>query len=237
MNEKQMEFQVDVREGALIEALEGDETPLTVKALDIGDILVNNTWVFERKTLADLSASIKDGRYREQKARLLAHYPVHCVTMIIEGMPVISRWLDVPMLQGAIYNCLFRDGIRIVGTRDVEDTALFLKAFVARLASKPDAFAAPEQARDYTGLLTVKARPCKNITPDVCWRLMLSQVPGVSSKLATEMAKVWQSMVSFTSDMGSLTHPERLKKLREIPLLGPKKAAVLLEFMMPPNPA
>jgi ERCC4-type nuclease len=234
-----MEFAIDVRETALIEQLEGFLLPtvtMTVKALDMGDILVNNTWVFERKTLADLSASIKDGRYREQKARLLAHFPKHCITVIVEGMPAISRWLDVPMLQGAIYNCLFRDGIRIVGTHDVEDTALFIKAFVARLERAPDAFAAQEQARDYTGLLTVKARPCKNITPDVCWRLMLSQVPGVSSKLAAEMAKVWPSMEAFTRGMGALTQAERLKKLREIPLLGPKKAAVLLEFMLPTIP-
>ena len=42
--------------------------------LDLGDILIkynNETkFIFERKTIRDLSDSIKDGRYHEQKQRL-----------------------------------------------------------------------------------------------------------------------------------------------------------------------
>ena len=33
-----------------------------------------NFIIIERKTVEDLAASIKDGRYREQKARLLKHF-------------------------------------------------------------------------------------------------------------------------------------------------------------------
>ena len=52
---------VDVRERKLIHILGEDAH---TKALDMGDVLVNLTqheWVFERKTLSDLAASIKDG--------------------------------------------------------------------------------------------------------------------------------------------------------------------------------
>ena len=80
---------VDVRERELIRILGNDAN---VKALDMGDVLVRSgwEWVFERKTLDDLAASIKDGRYREQKSRLLAHYPPHRITYILEGAPSVS---------------------------------------------------------------------------------------------------------------------------------------------------
>ena len=54
---------------------------ITFSQLDIGDIILykNKTPILfiERKTLADLYSSVKDGRWREQKARLLSHCAPH----------------------------------------------------------------------------------------------------------------------------------------------------------------
>jgi len=49
---------------------------MEVKNLDIGDIIIYNgsyKLIIERKTINDLVSSIKDGRYREQKMRLLSY--------------------------------------------------------------------------------------------------------------------------------------------------------------------
>ena len=66
---------LDCREHKLIEMFPDTET----KQLDIGDILYVNSenhseikCIVERKTLNDLSSSIIDGRYKEQKCRLLS---------------------------------------------------------------------------------------------------------------------------------------------------------------------
>ena len=48
---------------------------ITKKQLEIGDIHLvfnDNIYVYERKTMNDLMSSIKDGRYKEQKLRLLS---------------------------------------------------------------------------------------------------------------------------------------------------------------------
>src|ERR1051325_1842011 len=51
--------------------------PIQIKNLDIGDIHIIDEHeiliaVFERKTINDLMNSLSDGRYHEQKARLLS---------------------------------------------------------------------------------------------------------------------------------------------------------------------
>ena len=80
---------IDNREIKLIELLKSYSTqnktliPLDVKPLHIGDIIIEHsvlanptpvkyTIIIERKCVSDMIASIKDGRYKEQKIRLKA---------------------------------------------------------------------------------------------------------------------------------------------------------------------
>ena len=64
---------LDNREKYIIKLI-GNAPFVETQNLDVGDIhfLIDNELilVIERKTLKDLSSSIKDGRFREQKARL-----------------------------------------------------------------------------------------------------------------------------------------------------------------------
>ena len=67
-----LELVIDQREQKIKKLWTGDAT---YEALDIGDFVFrcgNETiLIIERKTASDLAASIRDGRNREQKARLL----------------------------------------------------------------------------------------------------------------------------------------------------------------------
>ena len=80
-----MLLKVDVRENKLIKLLHNlnSEHSFTIKveSLHLGDIIIcdddgNELILIERKSLADLASSIRDGRYAEQSYRL-AEYPVH----------------------------------------------------------------------------------------------------------------------------------------------------------------
>ena len=250
-----MQFDIDMREGALIEELSDavdKDTQINVRQLDMGDILLRapgaGEWVFERKTLADLAASIKDGRYREQKARLLAHYHPSRITYILEGAPNVSTWcardaststvgvgrISTSTFQGFVFNTMYRDGIHIMFTHDVEDTASLLIAFATKVAKTPDAFhnsASGVPACTQENAMMVKSRPGANVTPELCWRLMLSQIPGVSSKLSKEIVALWPSMTLFIHDLGPLEDKERVAKLKAVPLLGPKKAATICTYV------
>jgi ERCC4-type nuclease len=68
------------------------------KKLDIGDFLIqkddNDILLFERKTIPDLLASLRDGRYSEQKKRMVAFNCVHRGYIIegkIDSHPIILQ--------------------------------------------------------------------------------------------------------------------------------------------------
>jgi len=106
-------IKVDYREKdliALLQLMTGDENngePIKIKIdnLKIGDVAFiktdkdgnevdNELLLFERKSLNDLAASIKDGRYSEQSFRLdgYQHVHNHNIVYIIEGD--ISRYRE-----------------------------------------------------------------------------------------------------------------------------------------------
>ena len=80
-----MDLIIDNRERDLISILKPNNTA----NLDHGDIMITYDSqvfaIFERKTLSDLAASIKDGRYHNQKKALLESYDTNKLYYIIEG--------------------------------------------------------------------------------------------------------------------------------------------------------
>ena len=104
---------IDCRERHLIELFEGD---CTTKALDIGDILITDEnekvyCIIERKSIKDLNASLKDGRYKEQKHRLINNFNKKHILYILEDY-VSFESLDDKKLESAVIHSLFRDETR-----------------------------------------------------------------------------------------------------------------------------
>ncbi|XP_058678305.1 LOW QUALITY PROTEIN: crossover junction endonuclease MUS81 [Ammospiza caudacuta] len=82
--------------------------------------------VVERKSAADLGNSIRDGRYREQKARLRRsglRLPVFLLEAPGPGEPLA---LPLPSLRQAAASTQVVDGLFVVRTRDPPDTAAYL---------------------------------------------------------------------------------------------------------------
>ena len=75
---------------AIEENLKFKDIKLISETLPLGDIIINDGTndcvIIERKTLTDLAASIKDGRYDEQSYRLNGiHHHNHNIIYLIEG--------------------------------------------------------------------------------------------------------------------------------------------------------
>lgn len=93
-----MLIKIDTRESALLQMILTQTSTIPVfknikiksETLPIGDIIINDDTedklIIERKSIADLLSSIKDGRYEEQSYRLngLAHHN-HNIVYLIEG--------------------------------------------------------------------------------------------------------------------------------------------------------
>lgn len=195
------EFILDNREHMLIKVAESTRVPYTVKQLDIGDAIIKKKdaesllYIVERKTVADLIASIKDGRYKEQKVRLNAMIEqgrTQDYFYIIEGyIPPEHRVL----IHGTMISMSLRDNIKIIRTWDIAETFNFIHRVVQRINKDPSEFVkldiAPEStpdtpvaAGDSSYLLSIKSKKNANITPKICQCLALAGVPGISTKSA-----------------------------------------------------
>lgn len=236
-----MKVIVDVRESRLYEYLVDmlPDIDVSTAPLDIGDaeIVIEDPQVrliFERKTEKDLAASIKDGRYREQKMRMLHTTHKHHCTYIIEND---NHWAThacpSASYTGAIFNTMYRDGIHVVIVPNTRATAQWIAKVAEKCKENPTKFVATNSADcDYLAMRKVKTKKQENIDVKTCFQLQLCQVPGISSKLATSIAEVypsWRALFTALDTHSSLD--AKIKMLIQIPLIGDKKAKGFLEFI------
>jgi ERCC4-type nuclease len=180
------------------------------EVMDIGDVafyIVDNKaengdteppkliQIMERKTIADLLASITDGRYKEQCFRLMnsIDLPKHNMVYIIEG----SMAKDTARKQ-RVYSAMttlhFFKGISVMRTGSVKETAewlLYTADKIEREWNKAGAGAgagAGAEAASSTDYLTATGgrtttgatKKRSNITTENIGEMMLCTIPGIS---------------------------------------------------------
>jgi ERCC4-type nuclease len=202
--------------------------------LPLGDIILHDPRqgqqkdivIFERKTLADLAASIRDGRYKEQSFRLIetaaaSGFHKHNIVYIIEGD--LARYderhtqITKTALQSAMVSLMYYKGFSVARTMNVGETAELILNFADKVAKEGADGAKPAydvvSGGDDTTTTTatpaqayseVSAKKEKRdyITRENIGEIMLAQVPGVSAKMAAAiLAKYGGSMYEFLGDL------------------------------------
>jgi len=235
---------IDNREHKLIEELRIKNIEFEIKCLEIGDIHIVNeeapifTLVFERKTLSDLSSSIKDGRYREQKIRMVNSFPPHNCCYIIEGYQrsgLDSKYglslgsSDSSAIDGAIIYSMFRDKVHVIFSQNVEDTALWIKCIYDKCYKNPEKFDSSANINlEYLDAVKIKSKKSQNIDKNTCYLMQLCQIPGISNKVAKEISKIYPTLNSL---LDAIKEPNIVELLTKIPMLGAKKVATILEYL------
>ncbi|OPZ68439.1 MAG: excinuclease ABC subunit C [bacterium ADurb.Bin478] len=100
------------------ELLRLPQVRLTIQRLPVGDYLVADRLLFERKTLVDLVASIKDGRLFTQARRLAAAKGIPALILQGTGSDLRSQGMSREAIQGALVSLAFRFGIPVLRARD-----------------------------------------------------------------------------------------------------------------------
>lgn len=233
------EIHVDYRESALIAELKSREPApwqVVVGNLEVGDVQITHPsgllLVFERKTVADLAASVKDGRYKEQKLRMMSTAPAHRITYIIEGgRPIMhnTNGMSSATYDGVVMNTMYRDGIHILFVDDVKETAQWICKLATRCHEHPEKLAS-KGGEEYHAQCKAKTRKIDNITPRTCYLLQLSQIPGVSKKIAEVICDTYPCMSRLLHTLTASASPEL--ELAKLPLIGAKKAKLICEYML-----
>ena len=138
---------IDVRENKLIDLIKTKyQFPIYQTAsLPVGDIIIRHSAgdityeiILERKCVTDMIASIKDGRYKEQKIRLLSEMVSSSnkvkIAYLLEGsIDELRAPPDKIILIGSVISSTFRDNIPILRTSSLQDTLDFIQRLYERL--------------------------------------------------------------------------------------------------------
>jgi ERCC4-type nuclease len=139
-----MRIRVDNREQELLKHIRElivniplfKDLEVQVENLPLGDIIISNNvedkLFIERKSINDLAASIKDGRYEEQSYRLNGlNHPNHNIIYLIEGdVNRVNRFKDNKMEKLTLYSSIFSlnyyKGFSVIRSFSIDETAIFI---------------------------------------------------------------------------------------------------------------
>ena len=217
-----------------------DKIQIISENLLLGDIHITYktlNYIFERKTLQDLQASIVDGRYKEQKARLLSNISQKYITYIIEGDNILSSNCFSKyksMIQGAYLHTMFRDNIRILYTKNIVETTTLILLISTKILDKPDKFLYEEYTADkcYTDFVKLKKKKIDNIDLKTCFIMQLSQIPMISNVIAKNIYAKYKSMGNLVKSLAPFESAEqKIKELCKLDGVGKEKAASIVKYL------
>lgn len=196
-----------------------DNITIEKENLPIGDIIINTDdgkeiAIIERKTLQDLAASIRDGRYNEQSYRLNnCKLHNHAIYYLIEGdinrfRP--SKYGKNPITKKALISAMtsisYFKGFSLIRTNNINETAETILQMTDKIGrTKKSSFFYADDKSDNdseTSYLAVSKRVKKdNITKDNIGAIMISQIPGVSTNSASAIMDKYKTLDNLINSM------------------------------------
>jgi ERCC4-type nuclease len=183
-------FTIDSRETKLIQICTERNLEFTKAFLDLGDILVHD-YIIERKTKADLSASIKDNRFREQKERLSACADKYKIVYIIERNDQVS--LPEKTLLSAIINLTIIYNFQVLWSNSPEETCDILQL----LESKT-------QTHEQVRFLPPSIKKCDKLLKNAL-ACQLNSIHGISWKIALKIQEEYKTMKNLIEEFSKDT--------------------------------
>jgi len=199
---KCIEIFVDEKEsrGALADILTELGAVVRIKTLPVGDFIISERVVVERKTRSDFESSIIDGRLFKQAENMIDNFEKGIV--IVEGESFEER-VNRNALLGAISALILDYGIQVFFTRDLEGTAEMVFALAKREQLGKEA--------------VVRLKGSKKVhTMAQQQRMIVECLPGVGPKLAIALLRKFKTIENIAKASE--------QELREVEKIGKKKA-------------
>lgn len=224
-----MQLLIDLREPnslvnliiSLNEAETKNKITIIQKNLDNGDYVfydeINDKplLIVERKSLSDLEASIKDGRYKEQSFRL-NELPIHNhnIIYLLEGAIINYKGVAFrSTLYSTLFSLNYYKGFSVINTLNQIETATMLMAFASKLIreNKPCFYSEhvtnvglasntiENNCENY--IATLKTSKKSHINRENIFQLMLMQIPGISSVSASALSNEYKTMENLLQSL------------------------------------
>lgn len=220
-----MELIIDNRESIKKYFIEKNVEWVKYENLDLGDYIFNYNkeliCIIERKTIEDLASSIKDGRYREQKSRLIMNYPKTKLIYLIEGdltksnKSVKYNKVSKNTIYSSLINMYLRDNINCFHTNNELETIEFLEQMATKLQKQGKKFLIKVNTRE-NDLFNNLKKSKKNVTSEMVYKLQLSSIPSISNKYANAIVCKYPSMKILFEKLGKEETENRIKIIKNI---------------------
>ena len=179
--------------------------------------------IIERKSLADLESSIKDGRYKEQSFRLNeANVHNHNIIYLLEGAIINYKNANFKStLYSTLFSLNYYKGFSVFNVLNQNETIELLLAIGTKLMreNKPGFYCLNDTKTDnslttsqveYSN--TLKSTKKSHITKDNIFTIMLKQIPCISNVSALALVNEFKTMENLlTSLKDSNTNFETIK--------------------------
>jgi len=223
---------VDTREKGIISS-NRLTMPYEEKQLDIGDfnIVCKETkdvlYVIERKSIPDLIASIKDGRYIEQKTRALSVYGTKKYAYVIETGGSFRWNTDDKQVRSAVINTIIRDNIPVFTSYDISDTCSLINNICDKFDNGQNIYRGISENTYLSCIIKGKKHENKK-DPMVIAKLQLSHIPGISLNNAEAILNEFGVNRIASLIECFKTDTDLNKRLLSIPGVGKNKVKELL---------
>lgn len=187
-----------------------------------GSLLVEGGVILERKSLSDLEASIIDGRYEEQRGRLLAYANEHKVAIgyVIEGETAgfQGRRFTGDSVLKIIARIQFHHRIPVFQTKSLEATMALANLIELEWAKDKTHYSWQSSAgNSATPVAASYTKSNSRDSPDSFLLGVLTQCRGVSETLARlilEKAKTLEGLMSLAeSDIAAISDSTGKRKV------------------------
>jgi len=235
-----MQLLIDLREpktliNYIISLNETSNTKITIiqKNLDVGDYVfydevnAKELLIIERKSLADLEASIKDGRYNEQSFRLNeTNLHNHNIIYLLEGAIINYNHKFRTTLYSSLFSLNYYKGFSVINVLNQTETGDILLAFASKLLreNKPGFYCDVSniynnETNSANYISTLKATKKSHINSENIFQLMLMQIPGISNISALALANEFKNMETLLHALKS----SNIEQLENIKLASGRK--------------
>jgi len=243
----QLQLILDHRERDLYDQIQNittttkNEIDIKVENLELGDIIIRNEngddlLIYERKSISDLIASIKDGRYSEQSYRLngLDHHN-HNIIYLIEGT-VSKTSKDRQTIFSAILSVNYYKGFSVMRSTSIEETAYIICNAFAKIKKESDKDKKPfyskvvntidggeEDIIEKSYSSVIKSKKNANVTSSNFGEIALCQIPSVNTVSAVAIMKEFKTLANLINKikenpkcLDTLTYETEKKQKRKI---------------------
>jgi ERCC4-type nuclease len=188
--------------------------------------------VIERKTVADLEASILDGRYHEQRLRLLTYCQQQSARplYIIEGsLDRINGRFTEDVLRQYLNRLQIRYGVPVIQTDSLGATIELCNTLQKQIEKDVSTFILEDGAQKaYTHSVSITKKANRD-DPRVFASLMLQQCPGLSASTADALLEAFDKTFTgvFNADEATIAVVKVSEKRKVGPVLAKRLYTLL----------